>query len=48
MPEERQLAGLLREGRAVGWRGSGLTNKLPPKPAPGQGWEFHKKAKRAL
>lgn len=48
VPEERQLASLLREGRAVVWRGSGLTNQLPPKPAPGQGLEFHKKAKRAL
>lgn len=49
VPEERQPASYLTQGdRGVGWRGSGPSNQLPPKPAPGQGWEFHKKSKRAL
>ena len=49
IPEERQSASHLTQGaQGCGVEGSGLSNQLPPKPAPGQGWEFHKKSKRAL
>ena len=44
----RVLPTSLSGDRGVGWREGGLSNQLPPKPAPGQGWEFHKKSKRAL